>query len=426
MADWQDMNLKRSLYRLSLATGTLLAASLGVLLPVAAADSPCSQQGKEVVCAYSYSAGLRSTTIPGGAKGVKVKVEAWGGEGGGSEKEKRDWSWPGGLGGYATNTYEVAANASATIYFATGRSGWWVSWNKYPSPAAGGGSTIITSAWPPRGIGDVLAIAGGGGGSGGEGYGGAGGISGPGQNAPLNAFGEGNGGKGGAGGKGGGGGRPGGSGLGGPGGVACTWQTAACYPPWAVDLGGSGGDTTYAVGAGFTVGGGGGGWGGGGSGFDWGFPAAGGGGGSYPASGVFGQPRYGNGSVQITFASPVALNSPASRRARCSVRGTSGPDVLVGAAGDVVCGAGGDDEITIHGGGAIVYGGAGNDRIVLGGGDDVAYGGRGDDRLWGANGSDTLVGEGGHDQLRGDAGSDTCLDFDRGTVLRSCEQDLNG
>ena len=404
----------------------LLAASLGAQLPAASADGPCGQQGKEVICAYSYSAGLRSTTIPGGAKGVTLKVEAWGGEGGGSEEGSgKKWSWPGGLGGYATNSYEIAPNTTATIYFATGRSGWWVSWSKYPSPAAGGGSTIVTSAWPPKGLGDVIAIAGGGGGSGGEGYGGAGGISGSGQTA-LNYFREANGGKGGGGGKGGAGTRPGGSGLGGPGGVACGWVVPECEPPWAPDLGGRGGNTTWASGIGYTVGGGGGGWGAGGSGFDWGFRGSGGGGGSYPASGVYGQPRYGNGSVRIAFAWPFSLNSSASRRARCSVRGTSGPDVLVGRAGDVVCGAGGDDKITTYGGGTVVYGGAGDDAIVLGGGDDVAYGGPGDDRLSGGNGSDTLVGDGGHDQLRGDAGLDTCLDFDSGTVLKSCERDRKG
>ena len=420
------MNLKRSLDALSLATGTLLAASLGVLLPAAAADGPCSQQGKEVVCTYSSSAGLRSTTIPGGAKGVKVKVEAWGGEGGGSEKEKEGLELAGGSrrlrdqhlrGRRERQRHHLPRDRPLRLVGLV---------EQVPQPR---GRRRLDDRhqrlaaerhrrrardrrrWRRqrrRGLRRRRR------------------HQRPRSERPLNYFGEGNGGKGGAGGKGGGGGRPGGSGLGGPGGVACSWQTAACYPPWAVDLGGSGGDTTYAVGVGFTVGGGGGGWGGGGSGFDWGFPGAGGGGGSYPASGVFGQPRYGNGSVQITYAWPFALNSPASRRARCSVRGTSGPDVLVGTAGDVVCGAGGNDEITIHGGGAVVYGGAGDDRIVLGGGDDVAYGGRGDDRLRGANGSDTLVGEGGHDQLRGDAGSDTCLDFDRGTVLRSCEQDLDG
>src|SRR5665811_1841285 len=49
----------------------------------------------------------------------------------------------------------------------------------------------------------------------------------------------------------------------------------------------------------------------------------------------------------------------------CTVVGTAGNDNLVGHAGDVVCGLGGNDTLTAVGAGTIILiGGKGNDKLV--------------------------------------------------------------
>ena len=113
---------------------------------------------------------------------------------------------------------------------------------------------------------------------------------------------------------------------------------------------------------------------------------------------------------QVTDASPgdgisVILNAGARRGLTCTLRGTTGDDLLVGTSGDdVICGMGG------------------NDTIRSGKGRDVVVGGRGDDRLWGGSGEDRLVGRRGNDALVGGRGEDLCRGG-RGTDTgSSCER----
>jgi hypothetical protein len=99
--------------------------------------------------------------------------------------------------------------------------------------------------------------------------------------------------------------------------------------------------------------------------------------------------------------------SPTVDGAECTIRGTSGRDVLTGTNGrDVICGFGGNDVIRARGGDDIVRGGAGNDRISGGAGDDIIDGGGGNDVLRGQSGADRLSGRAGDDALWGGAGND--------------------
>jgi Ca2+-binding RTX toxin-like protein len=84
----------------------------------------------------------------------------------------------------------------------------------------------------------------------------------------------------------------------------------------------------------------------------------------------------------------------------CTIKGTTGNDVLVGTQrADVICGFGGNDRIYGKGGNDIVYGGLGNDWIA---------GGRGNDILRGNRGSDALVARDGvRDRVDGGPGLDT-------------------
>lgn len=85
---------------------------------------------------------------------------------------------------------------------------------------------------------------------------------------------------------------------------------------------------------------------------------------------------------------------------KCTIRGTSGPDVLRGTPGrDVICGFGGDDVISARGGDDLVRGGAGKDVLRGGRGADRLTGGTGDDKLFGGAGKDVLRGQGGRDRL---------------------------
>lgn len=65
---------------------------------------------------------------------------------------------------------------------------------------------------------------------------------------------------------------------------------------------------------------------------------------------------------------------------RCTVRGTSGPDVLIGTGGrDLMCGLGGDDVIRGLGGDDLIFGHGGRDRLMGGPGADVVVGNGGRD-----------------------------------------------
>jgi Ca2+-binding RTX toxin-like protein len=94
----------------------------------------------------------------------------------------------------------------------------------------------------------------------------------------------------------------------------------------------------------------------------------------------------------------------------CTIRGTSGPDVLVGTArADVICGLGGNDQIAGLGGNDRITGGPGRDLIRGGAGRDLLNGGGGGDRLVGGAKADRLLGGFGNDKLLGSIGSDRLL-----------------
>jgi Ca2+-binding RTX toxin-like protein len=94
----------------------------------------------------------------------------------------------------------------------------------------------------------------------------------------------------------------------------------------------------------------------------------------------------------------------------CTIRGTSGPDVLVGTAhADVICGLGGNDQIAGLGGNDRITGGPGKDLIRGGAGRDLLNGGGGNDRLVGGAKADRLLGGGGNDKLLGSLGADRLI-----------------
>ena len=96
----------------------------------------------------------------------------------------------------------------------------------------------------------------------------------------------------------------------------------------------------------------------------------------------------------------------------CTVVGTRHADRLVGHAGDVVCGLGGNDTLVASGPGKVVLiGGPGRDTLV--GSTDPSS----DDVLLGDSGNDTLEGGDGQDSLDGGSGSDTIDAGDQGNDI---------
>jgi Ca2+-binding RTX toxin-like protein len=83
----------------------------------------------------------------------------------------------------------------------------------------------------------------------------------------------------------------------------------------------------------------------------------------------------------------------------CTIRGTSGPDNLVGTPErDVICGKGGNDNLEGRGGRDLLLGGDGNDTLDGDYGNDVMRGGAGGDKFVDFHGQDKLYGEKGPDQ----------------------------
>jgi len=84
---------------------------------------------------------------------------------------------------------------------------------------------------------------------------------------------------------------------------------------------------------------------------------------------------------------------------RCTIVGTSGPDILKGTPrDDNICGLGGNDTISGLAGNDILDGGAGADRIEGGKGVDVLLGAAGDDHF--------LARDGKRDDVDGGPGND--------------------
>jgi Ca2+-binding RTX toxin-like protein len=94
-------------------------------------------------------------------------------------------------------------------------------------------------------------------------------------------------------------------------------------------------------------------------------------------------------------------------KARCTILGTRGNDVLTGTPGhDVICGLGGKDLINAGAGNDLIDGGGGKDRIFGGPGTDGIHGGAGRDKIRGGDDGDELLGGRGRDIIFGGTGDD--------------------
>lgn len=106
--------------------------------------------------------------------------------------------------------------------------------------------------------------------------------------------------------------------------------------------------------------------------------------------------------------------------------GTSGPDILTGAAtNDIIRGLAGNDTLNGKGNDDRLEGGNGNDTLKGGKGKDVLIGANGSDRLEGGKGNDIFKLSQGGDILRGGLGRDTldASDFDSGVVVNATALD---
>jgi Ca2+-binding RTX toxin-like protein len=112
------------------------------------------------------------------------------------------------------------------------------------------------------------------------------------------------------------------------------------------------------------------------------------------------------GLLLVPFAGQAAAMKCGGKKV--TIKGTAGPDKLVGkGASDVIWGGGGDDVIVGgHNGNDTICGGPGDDTIRGGRGFDALYGEDGNDKIFGETGSDMLNGGGGDDKLSGYKGSD--------------------
>jgi dipeptidyl aminopeptidase/acylaminoacyl peptidase len=130
----------------------------------------------------------------------------------------------------------------------------------------------------------------------------------------------------------------------------------------------------------------------------------------------------GTGQINIDRSSYTDTD-PAWQTIPCTLKGTSGNDVLTATSGaDIVCGLEGNDTI---------YGLGGNDTLIGGAGADVIHGGGGNDTLVGNAGADQLLGEDGsdvvnsidlvksNDAINGGSGTDKCK-RDAGDSLTGC------
>jgi hypothetical protein len=108
-------------------------------------------------------------------------------------------------------------------------------------------------------------------------------------------------------------------------------------------------------------------------------------------------------SVQLVGGVGRTQDSDLYGHLRCTIRGTTGDDELVGTeVRDVICARGGDD---------VIEGATGK---------DVVYAGPGADRVLGRPGNDVLIGGAGADVLNGGGGVDLCSDVESSALWR-CE-----
>lgn len=126
-----------------------------------------------------------------------------------------------------------------------------------------------------------------------------------------------------------------------------------------------------------------------------------------------------------TAVAVLALAAPVATAA--TLRGTPGPDRIIGTArADVINGRGGDDDLRGRGGNDRINGGAGADLIAGDAGNDRLTGGPGPDTLLGGAGNDTITGGAGRDVIVCGKGRDTVRADALDSVARDCEKVVRG
>jgi len=119
--------------------------------------------------------------------------------------------------------------------------------------------------------------------------------------------------------------------------------------------------------------------------------------------------------TQVIDVAPGYNFKPSTRTPSCTIKGTSGNDLLVGTDGnDVICGYAGNDTIQGKGGNDVILGDKGGDTITGGAGNDNLRGGYGADSL---DSRDTVTG---NDKMDGGRDTDTCMG-DSGDTKVDCE-----
>jgi hypothetical protein len=100
------------------------------------------------------------------------------------------------------------------------------------------------------------------------------------------------------------------------------------------------------------------------------------------------------------------------------IRGTDGPDTLIGnSRTNIISGLGVDDRINGCAGADIINGNDGNDGIAGGDGNDLLHGGPGDDIVQGDAGNDVIFGDAGHNVLTGGPGRDVFFCSPEGDII---------
>jgi len=113
-------------------------------------------------------------------------------------------------------------------------------------------------------------------------------------------------------------------------------------------------------------------------------------------------------SIALAALPLIAQGHSVDTSKPCTIRGTSGDDLLGGTSGpDVICGFGGRDTIGGNSGNDILRGGPGNDRLQGDAGKDVIMGQGGADWIWARDGvHDHVYGGKGYDHYRADQSID--------------------
>ena len=116
----------------------------------------------------------------------------------------------------------------------------------------------------------------------------------------------------------------------------------------------------------------------------------------------------------VVCVAVLGAGGASAQAAKCTQKGTGGPDVLKGTnKKDVLCGKGGADVLIGKGGNDVLKGAAGEDTITGKTGNDSLAGGAGNDTLSGGKGNDKLKGQGGTD-IAGFADSPSAVEVDIG------------